>query len=122
VDIQQARRRATPARQRTPIGGYEATPPGGEGILPAATQLAALGRPKERLARPRYRERLVTDERRSGSAPRPESGAPDTLSEAERVAEEWAEKTWRWILGAAARAGREGEDIRAEAQALRRNR
>jgi hypothetical protein len=44
------------------------------------------------------------------------------LSDAERIAEEWGERSWRWVLGAAARAREEAEDIWAEAQALRRER
>jgi hypothetical protein len=40
--------------------------------------------------------------------------------DAERIAEEWAGKIGRWVVGTAARAREEAEDIWADAQALRR--
>jgi hypothetical protein len=48
--------------------------------------------------------------------------AGHAAGDAERVAEEWAERIGRWVLRAAVRAREEAEDIWAEAQALRRER
>jgi cell division septum initiation protein DivIVA len=45
---------------------------------------------------------------------------PRPFQDAERVAEEWAEKTVRWLARTAERAREQAEDIWAEAQAKRR--
>jgi cell division septum initiation protein DivIVA len=46
--------------------------------------------------------------------------APGTFQDAERAAEEWAEKAVRWLAHTAERAREQAEDIWAEAQAKRR--
>jgi hypothetical protein len=48
-----------------------------------------------------------------GAAPRP-------FQDAERVAEEWAEKAVRWLARTAEQAREQAEDIWADAQAKRR--
>lgn len=47
-------------------------------------------------------------------------GAERPETQAELVAEQWAERIGRWMLRTTARAKEEAEDIWAEAQALRR--
>jgi hypothetical protein len=64
----------------------------------------------------------VTEEGRNGAgSERSEMNSSERLAgDAERIAEEWTARIGRWVLGAAARAREEAEDIWADAQALRR--
>jgi hypothetical protein len=65
---------------------------------------------------------MSQSEQNGASADRPGSEtAGRTVANAERIAEEWAERAGRWLLRAAARAKEEAEDIWAEAQEVRRN-
>jgi hypothetical protein len=43
------------------------------------------------------------------------------VTDAERIAEQWAERIGRWVLRTTARAKEEAEDIWADAQAVRRD-
>ncbi len=57
----------------------------------------------------------------AGAGPSRTETAERAVADAERVAEEWAERIGRWVLRTAARAREEAEDIWAEAQQVRRN-